>query len=93
MDGATVLITGGNAGLGLATARGLARRGARVVLTARDPAKGAAAAVDVRAAAPEGDGRGARPRPGELRVDPARCRGGATAVDRLDVLVNNAGLS
>jgi NAD(P)-dependent dehydrogenase (short-subunit alcohol dehydrogenase family) len=92
MDGATVLITGGNAGLGLATARGLARRGARVVITARDPAKGAAAADDVRAAAP-----GATVE--VLDLDLAsfasirRCAAEALErIERLDVLVNNAGL-
>ncbi len=42
-SGRTVLVTGGNAGLGYQTARELARRGARVLLAARDRARGAAA--------------------------------------------------
>ncbi len=43
-DGRTVLVTGGNRGLGLETCRGLHQLGARVILTARDTADGAAAA-------------------------------------------------
>jgi NAD(P)-dependent dehydrogenase (short-subunit alcohol dehydrogenase family) len=49
MQGKTVLITGGNTGVGKATAIGLGRRGARVVFTARDPGKGEAAARQIRA--------------------------------------------
>lgn len=48
LRGRVCLITGGNAGLGLATARGLARLGAEVWLLCRDQARGDAAAERIR---------------------------------------------
>lgn len=48
----TILLTGGNRGLGRATAEVLAREGHRGLLTARDPAQGAAARESILAAVP-----------------------------------------
>jgi len=92
VQGKTVVVTGASSGIGLETARELARRGARVLLVVRSEAKGQAAIEDIRRGVP-----GAalelvladlyamaevRKAAAEIR---ARC-------PRLDVLVNNAGL-
>lgn len=45
----TVVITGANSGIGKETAVGLAAGGAKVIMTARDPGRGAAALDEVRA--------------------------------------------
>ncbi len=46
--GKRVLLTGGNTGIGKAAAMELVKRGAEVVITARDPAKGEAAEASIR---------------------------------------------
>lgn len=55
MRGRTVLVTGANSGIGLETAAALAAMGARVVLTARDPAKGKWAVEEIRSRHPDAD--------------------------------------
>ncbi len=51
-SGRVAVVTGANSGLGLITARELARAGARVVLACRNTDKGATALREVTAAAP-----------------------------------------
>ena len=93
-DSPVCLITGSAGGLGRAVGEALARRGATVLLSARDPAKAAAAAAG--AARPAGEGAGAlRSMPAGLDVaDAASVDAAARAVadlaGRLDVLINNA---
>jgi NAD(P)-dependent dehydrogenase (short-subunit alcohol dehydrogenase family) len=92
MDGKTVIITGGNSGIGKAAAVELARAGARVVITARSEERGTRAVADIAAAS----GSEAV----ELSVfdlaDLSSVRAGAADLlercPRIDVLCNNAGL-
>ncbi len=48
LTGKTALVTGGNGGIGLAMARGLAQAGAHVVITGRDAEKSSAALRELR---------------------------------------------
>lgn len=50
LTGRVAIITGGNGGLGLGMARGLAKAGAHVAIWARNPAKNAAAVEELRGA-------------------------------------------
>jgi NAD(P)-dependent dehydrogenase (short-subunit alcohol dehydrogenase family) len=81
--GRTVIVTGANSGLGLVTARELARVGAKTILAVRNTAKGDAAAATMT---------------GDVEVrkldlqDLSSVREFAAGVDGVDVLVNNAGI-
>jgi NAD(P)-dependent dehydrogenase (short-subunit alcohol dehydrogenase family) len=81
--GRTVIVTGANSGLGLVTARELARVGAKTILAVRNTTKGDAAAAGMT---------------GDVEVrkldlqDLSSVREFAEGVDAVDVLVNNAGI-
>jgi NAD(P)-dependent dehydrogenase (short-subunit alcohol dehydrogenase family) len=90
-EGRTVVITGGNTGLGFEAARMLAQAGAAIVLACRDPARGAAAAARIRDTAPQA-------RVDLVRLDLASLASVREAADQLrasypaiDLLINNAG--
>jgi NAD(P)-dependent dehydrogenase (short-subunit alcohol dehydrogenase family) len=81
--GRTVIVTGANSGLGLVTARELARVGAKTILAVRNLDKGTQAAATLS---------------GDVEVrrldlqDLASVREFAGGVESVDVLVNNAGI-
>ena len=92
VSAATVLITGGNSGIGLEAGRILAGHGAQVILGCRNLEKGAAAVADITRDHPEAHVK-------VLELDLADLSSVEHASDRflgehdrLDVLCNNAGV-
>jgi 2-deoxy-D-gluconate 3-dehydrogenase len=91
LTGRVAIVTGGNGGIGLGMARGLADAGATVVLAARNADKLSAAAAEIEAA-------GGRTR--TIAVDvtdessvESMVQSTLTAFGRIDVLVANAGMN
>jgi NAD(P)-dependent dehydrogenase (short-subunit alcohol dehydrogenase family) len=91
-SGRVAVVTGANGGLGLEVARELARRGAQVVMAARDQAKAGAALAAIRAEVPDAS----------LELQPLDLASQASVTEaagailaghrRVDMLVNNAGV-
>jgi NAD(P)-dependent dehydrogenase (short-subunit alcohol dehydrogenase family) len=92
MKNKTVVITGGTGGIGLQTAIGLGRLGARVLVTGRNPDRGDHAVELIRAESESEDIRFVQ---GDLSNLSAVASLGSdllAQVSRIDVLINNAGL-
>lgn len=91
MDGKTAIITGGTSGIGLVTARALARRGMRVLLVGRDPARAQAVVEAIQRQTGNGQ---IEPLLADLASQAEVRRLAAEVLERaprLDVLINNAG--
>ena len=89
LTGKVAIVTGGNGGIGLGIARGLARAGAALLLVGRDAAKTGRAVAEIAALGAEAHGAAA-----DVTVE-ADCRAFAEVAlqrhGRIDILVNNAG--
>lgn len=92
-DGRRFVVTGASSGIGLETARALVGAGAEVVLAVRDRSKGERVAAGLSAGPSAGPGATGR---AEVRVldvaDLSSVHDFAEGLDRVDVLVNNAGV-
>ena len=86
------MITGANSGLGLATARELARKGATVVMAVRSLDRGSQAADDIRAGIPAADLRLQQLDLASLESIRQAATEVADATPRIDLLINNAGV-
>lgn len=91
LSGRVAVVTGGNGGIGLGMAKGMAKAGAAIVVAGRDAAKNAAAVKEL-------EDLGAKAQAIAVDVlEEKSCRAliadTVKAHGRLDILVNNAGMS
>ncbi len=91
LAGKVAIVTGGNGGIGLGMARGLAEAGAAIAVVGRNEAKSTAAAAELRA-------RGVKAIPVTADVTDQAAVADMVArtlreLGRIDILVNNAGIN
>jgi NAD(P)-dependent dehydrogenase (short-subunit alcohol dehydrogenase family) len=91
MTGKTCMVTGASQGIGKATALGLARLGARVVLVCRDRGRGEAAQAAIRQAVPGAEVELMLADLSDQKQIRQLAQDFKAKHDRLHVLVNNAG--
>ncbi|MEM6293732.1 MAG: oxidoreductase [Myxococcota bacterium] len=92
LTGKTIVVTGANSGLGLETTRLLSRRGAHIVMACRTQRKAEAAMQDVRNSNPDAKLEFMALDLADLASVRAFAEAFGKAHDRLDVLLNNAGV-
>ncbi|KAK2823189.1 hypothetical protein Q7C36_019789 [Tachysurus vachellii] len=92
MNGKTVIITGGNTGIGKATAMDLAGRGARVILACRNRQKAEAAISDIKKVTGSTDVVYMQLDLCSLKLVRSFAENFLKTESKLDVLINNAGL-
>jgi NAD(P)-dependent dehydrogenase (short-subunit alcohol dehydrogenase family) len=92
LSGRVTVVTGANSGLGLVTARELARAGAHVVIACRDLGKGSTARATILADVPAASLEVRRLDLADLASVRSFASELSGAVDRVDLLINNAGV-
>jgi NAD(P)-dependent dehydrogenase (short-subunit alcohol dehydrogenase family) len=91
-SGRTALVTGANSGLGLATARELARAGAHVVMASRSAGRGDAAAASIRESVASASLEVMVLDLADLASVREFAKRAGAAQARIDLLINNAGI-
>jgi len=91
LKGRVAIVTGGNGGIGLGMAKGLARAGARVVVAARNREKSSAAVRELKALG--ADALALTVDVTDERSVEALVADAAQQCGRIDILVNNAGIN
>ncbi|KAM6944063.1 retinol dehydrogenase 14 [Lycodopsis pacificus] len=92
LNGKTVLITGGNSGIGKESAIALARRGARVIVACRDPDKAEKAVREIKCKSHSLNVHHMELDLASLRSVREFCKDFLQREKRLDILINNAGM-
>ncbi len=92
LSGTSVFITGANSGLGQETARAMAAKGAHIIMAGRDQAKLDEAVAAIRGAVPKAQLDTITLHLGSLESIRAATSRARQRFDRIDLLINNAGV-